>query len=160
MNMKTLFLILLVCSLAGAGVVNAAFDRALEPIVVLGSECGKFLGQSIDDVRVYVYAADADAWSPIPFQVDEFIPNDDPEKDKKVVWQGDGILTSLDEIVFMGKDLGDQAADVSVWPEDVESKNYSRYEIVVSDPVSGQNRYAYIYYSSTLSLNGTAYISY
>lgn len=139
---------------------NAQFNRDLDPIIVLGSECGDILNLSSANVRVYVYNAETATWAPIPFQVDDFYPDSNSDTGKKVQWDGNGTLEGVDEIVFMGQDLGDQAADVSVWPEDVESKNHSRYEIVVFDPVSGLNRYAYIYYSSTLALSEISYISY
>ena len=161
--MRKLGTVLVLFALAMGGLTlnaNAQFNRDLDPITVLGSECGDLLNLSSAGIRVYVYDAEAGTWAPIPFQVDDFYPDSNSDTGKKVEWDGNGTLEGVDEIVFMGKDLGDQAADVSVWPDDMESKNHSRYEIVILDPVSGLNRYAYIYYSSTLSLNETSYISY
>ncbi len=139
---------------------QGAVERPYEVVTVLGSECSEFLNRPAADIRVMVYDAAADAWSPIPFQVDEFIEKSGVPNAKEVDWYGDGTLTLLDEIVFMAKDLKDKAADASVWPSDAASRNLPRYEVVFTDPVSGQSAYAYIYYSSSLPKSAVSYVTY
>jgi len=122
--MRKLGTVLVLFALAMGGLTlnaNAQFNRDLDPITVLGSECGDLLNLSSAGIRVYVYDAEAGTWAPIPFQVDDFYPDSNSDTGKKVEWDGNGTLEGVDEIVFMGKDLGDQAADVSVWPDDMES---------------------------------------
>ena len=139
---------------------SASFERPLEPVVVNGSSLADFMSRPIDGLRVYIYSSADDAWNAVPFQVDEFVWPDAPTGEKQVVWQGDGLLTAYDELVFMAKDVGDQAPDNAAWPDDVESKRNTRYEILVTDPVTLESAFAYVYYSTTLAFNETSYIAY
>ncbi len=155
-----IILILLTLGIVGASSdAEAQFDRELDPVIVLGSECGDFLTLSTANIRVYVYTSETETWAPIPFQVDDFHLKDG-ETEKDVEWEGNGLLDAVDEIVFMAKDLGDQAVGEFNWPDDVEAQNHSRYEIVITDTAAGESRYAYIYYSSALALNDTSYVAY
>lgn len=139
---------------------HAAFDRSLDPVIVLGSECGSFLNKPIADVRAYAFDAAAATWNAIPVQVDEFKEKSGVPDAKEVDWKGAGLLTGLDEIVFMAKDMKDKAPDVQTWTNDVASKNNQRYEIVCTDPTTGEKAYAYIYYSATLQKSAISYIRY
>jgi hypothetical protein len=161
--MKKLSIILVVIVFGIIGVSSdaaAQFDREFDPVIVLGSECGDLLSLTAADVRVYAFTLNTGVWAPIPFQIDDFKVDNNSDSGKKVEWDGNGLIDGVDEIVFMAKDLGDKAADATVWPDDMQSQNYTRYEVVVSDAVSGEDRYAYIYYSSTLAISSTSYISY
>jgi len=139
----------------------AQFDRGLDPVIVLGSECGEFLSLASADLRVYAFNAETATWAPIPFQFDDFVIDNSTEGGKKVEWSGgNGIIDGVDEIVFMARDMGDQTTGLAVWPDDNESRMNARYEVIASDPTSGEDRYAYLFYSSTLALNDSSYISY
>ncbi len=160
MRKLCIILILLTLGIVGASSDAAAqFDRDLDPVIVLGSECGDFLTLATANIRVFVYSSETDAWSPIPFQVDDFYLKDG-ETEKDIEWQGNGMLDALDEIVFMAKDLGDQAVGEFNWPDDVDAQNHSRYEVVATDTAAGESRYAYIYYSNTLAQSDSSYVTY
>ncbi|MBN1482552.1 T9SS C-terminal target domain-containing protein [candidate division KSB1 bacterium] len=139
---------------------RAAFDRDLEPIIINGSATATFLGKPIAGIRAYVYSSASGTWTPIPFQVDEFTWPDYPAGAKKVVWDGDGILTAYDEIVLMGRDAGDKAPDNSSWPDNVESRRNLRYEVAITDPATLESGYSYIFFSNSLSTNAGSYVSY
>ncbi len=156
----------LICVLLAVGIFalsttsRADFDRSLEPVIVNGSAVAEFLDLAIDGLRVYSYSASSQTWSAIPFQVDEFTWDDAPAGSKDVVWNGNGILTQYDEIVFMAADAGDKVPDNAAWPSDVPSKRTSRYEVAVIDPVSAETGYAYIFYSSSLTTSSKSYVTY
>ena len=156
-----LILYLLVFGIIGASsIAEAQFDREFDPIIVLGSECGDLLGLESANIRVYIFTSTSGIWTPIPFQLDDFIVDSNADNGKRIDWTGNNLVDGVDEIVFMAKDLGDRAVGVSIWPDDLVSKNYARYEISISDPVSAENRYAYIFYSNTLVVSNDSYISY
>lgn len=157
-TIKLLVTLFAFLTLSGAG--YAEFDRDLDVITVYGSDCTDFLFEPIDHIRVYAYNAAADEWSPIPFQVDEFRIRPGTVDEVQIDWAGNDTLTSEDEIVFMAKDMGDVAPDLETWPDDDMSKDYQRYEVIVTDEDAGENAYAYIYYSATLARNETPYVTY
>lgn len=162
MKKNQLMLVLLIAGVIGlVPSLQAEFDRSLEPVILNDAVFSEFIGKSIDGVRVYSYSADSKTWAPIPFQVDEFTADsNDPNAAKKVVWDGDGILTSQDEIVFMAKDAGDKVPDNAAWPSDVMSKQNSRYEVVVIDPLTQEEGYVYLFYSTSLPVSETSYVTY
>jgi len=116
--------------------------RTQEPVVVTGDQLPLFGGAALDDLFVYAYAGAA--WQQIPFQLDEVDPSGTYTVET-------GLLDANDEIVFMAMDLDEQAA-ASDWITDTSSQSYERYEIQVSDPLNpGQQGWAYVYRSATLS---------
>jgi hypothetical protein len=160
---KYLFILILftVGVIGSFSTAQAEFDRSLEPIILEGSTVAEFMGKAISGVRVYSYSADQASWEAIPFQIDEFKPDsDNPNGAKDLVWQGDGIFAALDELVFMAMDAGDKVPDDATWPDDIESKWQSRYEIAVIDPLTAEMGYVYVFYSSTLAANGSSYVKY
>ena len=100
-KIQLVIILLLVGVIGFVNSVRADFDRSLEAVIVNASAVGEFLNKDIDGVRIYVYSSQTENWRAIPFQVDEFIWNDYPSGSKDVVWNGDGLLTQFDEIVFM-----------------------------------------------------------
>ena len=159
MIVKNLFVFLMVLSVTSP-FLHAQFDRDLEPVVVLGSECSDYLGLSVDGIRVMVFDATDSSWTSIPFQLDDYKPKAGGDiGEKELVWTGNDLVDGLDEIVFMGKDLGDQAP-ADLWPDDDEAEAKKRYEIKVEDPLSAEFKYAYVYYSTTLVKSGVSYITY
>jgi hypothetical protein len=117
-------------------------DRDLEPVIVKGAAVDAFEGASVDQLFVYAYAGGV--WRQIPAQVDEVTITG---------WYTsteDGLLDSNDEIVFMAKDLGDQAQD-SVPMVDGRPFTSRWYEIEVTDPTRPDHKgWAYLVHSSTL----------
>lgn len=140
------------CSLSSAQIDQLVRD--LEPVVVTGSQINAFISANNNDIFVYNYDAAADAWTQIPFQID------DVGADASYFSEVDGVLDNNDELVFMAKDGGDQAGP-GVWITDADSRNYQRYEIRLTDSVNpALQAWAYIYRSSTLSYSAPVdYIS-
>ena len=119
--------------------------RDLDPVIVSGSLIIGLTGTPINEVYVYAYDLNQNTWRPIPFQIDE--------KDNTTdFWLPDpnGIFDGNDELVFMAKDMGDQAPDGSFWIDDTSSKQYERLEIIVTDTLDNSMAYAYIYRSNNL----------
>jgi hypothetical protein len=50
----------------------------------------------------------------------------------------------------MGKDLGDKVLEDTNWPADEGVKGHMRYEIRITDPVTMDSAFVYIYHSSGL----------
>ena len=100
MKKNILFVLLVVLSILGTSEnAFAVFNRPLEPVVVLGSQVREFLEKPIDGVRVYAYASAANAWYPVPFQVDEFVPKSDPQVEILLTTRDD-IFTEYDQESF------------------------------------------------------------
>jgi hypothetical protein len=119
-----------------------ALTRSQEPVIIGGDELPVFDGAALDDLFVYAYAGAA--WQQIPFQLDEVDASGTYTVEN-------GVLGADDELVFMAMDLGEQATATD-WITDTDSQSYARYEIQVSDPLNpGQQAWAYLYRSTTLS---------
>lgn len=131
-------------------------SRDYEPITMNGEEFTQFLGQSIYDIFAYRYNVGENSWTQIPLQVDE-------KDDSTHFWfdNKNNVLNNKDVVIFMAKDLGDQAPSVDNWIDNPESRLAERYEIVVSDPNnSGSQGYVYFYLSSTIVDVTTGYMRY
>lgn len=131
--------------------------RDLDPIIVSGNNIIGLSSVPTNELYVYAYDSSQNSWRPIPFQIDE--------KDNTTdFWLANpnGIFDGNDELVFMAKDLGDQAPDGSYWIDDLISKNYQRVEITMTDTV-GIDRQAWVYvYRTTnpMSLSPEFYLNY
>ncbi len=147
------FVYLFVLSL-GASSGTSLQQRQLDAVVISGEKLSALAGEDIGKIRVYRYNAAADLFQPVPFQVDE--------RNYKGEYFGaeNGILDSYDELVFMVKDMGDQAASDQVWPDDYESKQHKRYECAIIDPLTNEIGYIYVFISSTLPLSTDTYVQY
>ena len=128
-----------------------AWTRTLEPVIVTGSQLPLFNNVVLGDLFVYAY--NGSTWSVVPFQFDEvntggsFVPNEN------------GRLDANDQLVFMAADLGVMATAYE-WPDDVNSKSHSRYEVHVTNPLSpSEEGWAYVYYSTTLAPTFAPYVT-
>ena len=141
-----------------AGINEGHWDnpRDLDPVIISDNNIIGLTGASINEIYVYAYNASENIWRPIPFQIDE--------KDNTVdYWLSNpnGIFDNNDELVFMAKDMGDQAPDGSYWIDDPISKDKERVEITVTDPVDSRQAWVYVYLTTTpLSLAPEWYMDY
>lgn len=115
----------------------ATLDRDLEPVIVKSV----FSGVPVDEI--FVYREIGSAWEQIPFQIDEVTVSGSYTNLE------DGLMDSNDEVVFMAKDLGDQATTSIMMSLPI---SLTWYEIEVTDPLSPTKKgWAYIVRSSTLT---------
>lgn len=96
--------------------------------------------------------------APIPFQVDEVLPDGDyalPDGPKPVPDDSPGILDRDDEVAMMLSDFGEQAGAAA-------AKNLpaGALGIEADDPVSGERRYAYIANVAAPRRSPVSYVSY
>ncbi len=123
---------------AGPPGLAAASPRAWQPLVVSGAQLPALLGTRIDRLEVLVLVGGA--LQPIPFQVDERLPDGRyalPMGPHPVVDDSPGILDGDDEIAVMIADLGERARGAPLMP-------VAAQEVAVADPLGGPERYAYI----------------
>lgn len=122
-------------------------NRELEPVILKGV----FSGLPGDEI--FVYRETGGVWEQIPFQIDEVTTSGSYTSFE------DGLMDSNDEIVFMAKDLGDQATTSITMSLPI---SLTWYEIKVTDPLSPANKvWAYIVRSSTLApSNAVDYANY
>jgi hypothetical protein len=121
----------------------AAWTRTLEPAVVIGSQMPLFHGAPLDDLFVYKYQGGT--WTQLPFQFDEV------DSGGTYVPIEDGLLDANDELAFMAKDMGGKA-ELYQWPDDADSRNYPRYEVQVTNPLSpAEKGWVYVYRSATMA---------
>jgi hypothetical protein len=143
----------LICVFSSIHAQNS-LNRDMDPVIVKGDSLPYFNTDPISNIKVLVYDAASGEWHAIPMQVDEVLPGGNYFGDTN------GTLDPLDELLFMAKDMGDQAPGRHVWPDDEESKQRPRYEIMAVDPGSQQRVYAYIYSSATLPTSPNSHIRY
>ena len=141
--------------LAFWGTLSLAADigRELDPVIVKGQSLPALLGKDTIGLRVYAYKSGI--WSPVPFQLDEVVAVRDSGYYSDFIKK----LDPIDELVFMAKDLGDQAGERD-WAPDENAKQNPRYEIAVANPVTGATGYLYVYWSTDLAKSDLSYISY
>lgn len=125
--------------------------RQYDPVVVTGAQMTALLGTATDEIFVYTFTGGTPAQ--IPFQVDEqnangmFVPN------------GDGLFGETEELVFMASDAGDFEAEplLSTPGGDI----YPAYVVALSDPLSSEQAWVYVYTSPDLSPSfADDYVSY
>jgi hypothetical protein len=137
-----------------APVSGAAINRPQDPVIVTGANLAAHGGVPVNELVLYAYQANA--WTPIPFQIDERT-NDIAGT---YVISDDGLLDANDELVFMAADAGDSVNNNSNWPNDAASQAYPRYALRVSDPLNpGNEAWAYLYRSPTLTRSNTSYLT-
>jgi acetyl esterase/lipase len=125
---------------SGAG-AESTLDRDLEPVIVRGVDIHEFLTMPVEQLLVYRFGQNG--YERIPAQVDEVA------NDGTFVETEDGRLDVNDEVVFMARDAGDLAPEDRPITDDVPNVE-SWYEIQVSDPLSGQEAWAYIVFGDNL----------
>jgi hypothetical protein len=131
----------------------ASWTRTLDPAIVTGSQLPLFSGVALHDLFVYAYDSATYTWTQVPFQFDEV-----DATQTFVSWEN-GTLDANDELVFMGADLGDQAAPYH-WIDDDDSRSYSRYEVLVTNPLDpAEEGWVYVYRSATLSSTFSPYLT-
>ncbi|RMF60593.1 MAG: hypothetical protein D6743_14740, partial [Calditrichaeota bacterium] len=130
-------------------------DRNFEPVVMTGSNFSQFSTVPLDELFLYAFDVQREAWSQIPYQIDER----DATGDYFAVDDIPG-LDDNDELVFMARDAGDRA--VASWIPDQNSISFVRYEIEVVDPLTGNKGWVYLYRSQALKPdpNVTSYMTY
>ncbi|MGO9062295.1 MAG: hypothetical protein ACLQU2_33775 [Candidatus Binataceae bacterium] len=129
--------------LAGAAIFGAApsaiaSPRLWQPLLLKGIQLYPLLDTRVD--RLEVLAVHGGILEPIPFQVDAVLPNGKfvlsqgslPSTGHRVQTVGEG-----DELAIMMFDLGERATPPVQLPD-------RALEIVVTDPLGGPARYAYI----------------
>lgn len=127
--------------------------RDLEPVVLKGVKLGSFLGKPLSQIYAYSYSQSEDKWTQIPLQIDEI-----DEGTSVFDTTPDYVLAENDELIFMARDMGDQAPGPNTWIDDEESKNFERFEICVTD--EGQQQCVYFYCSPTIIDTAPSYMNY
>jgi len=123
--------------------LSRSLDRDLEPVIVTGAAVGGFRGLPVDEFFAYAYIGDK--WRQIPAQVDELTP------EGVYTFTEDGLMDANDEIIFMVKDLGDQALEGASLPVELRG-NAAWYEIEVADPLSPDRKaWGYLVHSTVLT---------
>ncbi len=161
MESKKLFYLVLIFALAFS-VAEAQTGRwkntrDYEPIILTGEMFPDLIDVPIEEIFVYRYDASENSWSQIPFQIDEAL-----DQENHLYSENDGNLDSTEEIVFMARDMGDFASDL-IWIDDVDSRQYGRFEVAITDTINNYGQaWVYIYRSATLALDPSMhdYISY
>ncbi len=128
-----------------------AWTRTLDPVIITGNQLSLFSGVALADLFVYTY--DGSTWNMVPFQFDEV-----NSEGSFVQWEN-GVLDGNDQLVFMAADLGVTAA-THEWPDDADSKNHSRYEVHVTNPLHpAEEGWVYVYRSATLAPTFAPYVT-
>ncbi len=130
--------LLILCLFALTHVRANELGRTFDPIILTNSDGNilrmpEFDGLTPDQIKVYAYSS-VTGWRLIPFQIDN-VP---------YFTENDGIFDGDDEVVFLARDCGEWAS-AGVWISDNSSRNYPRYQIEVTDPVTLSIAYAYIF---------------
>jgi hypothetical protein len=144
-------LLLAAALLAGApALAQDEWVRDAEPVEVTGELLGEHLGAPLDELGVYVYVDQT--WSPIPFQIDEV------DSTGMYTRTEDGILDDNDVLVFMARDVGEQAG--REWIDNADPVHNARIEIHVVDSVNpGAAGWAYLYRLSDPDLSPDDYVN-
>ncbi|MFQ5855209.1 MAG: hypothetical protein ACE5LU_06155 [Anaerolineae bacterium] len=122
---------------------QSVVDDPVRPVIVSGTEIGAFLGTPVDELFVYAYGIDT--WTQIPFQIDEKTLNEDGKR--VYTSEGDGQIEADEELVFMLKDMGEQAPPAA-WLDGALT-DYS-IELTVNAR-DGSPRWAYLFHGPELS---------
>lgn len=123
-----------------AAVASATLVSPEAPVVVLGSQLEAVQQALIEDLRLFAWKDGA--LRPIPFQVDERTPEEAYAYRAGELRRGDtddGRLDANDELVFMGRDLGDR-----VPLGDVDLGQTRCLELEVHDPRRARQGWVYL----------------
>ena len=121
--------------------VSGIETRDDEPLILQGSAIPAALGKAVGEIQLFRFNSAGAAWEPVPFQIDE------KDGESGLFGSRNGVLDGNDEIVFIARDLGDQAS-ASNWIEDEYSRTQKRVEISVQDPLDASVRgYAYLFFT-------------
>ena len=146
---KSVFFIVWLSVVSGLMAQEIRERREYTPVILKGERLSIFSGVPVDSLRLYAW--DGAAWSVMPFQIDEMAKAIDPFRLPDSVWRwspffpDDGLLDGDDELVFMIRDMGEQAP-AACWIDDAASQGFERMEIAVSPPQNPADAaYAYLY---------------
>ena len=130
-------------AMAGGGAMSKTLDRDLDPVIIDGTAVSALAGFPVDQLFVYAYTDGV--WRQIPAQVDEVTASG------VYTTTGDGLLDVNDEIVFMAKDLGDQASPAKPITASLPISP-GWYELAATDPISPTKKgWAYLVRSTVLT---------
>lgn len=127
-------------------------DRQYEPVQMAAFSFPDFSGDIAPVNQLFMYAYRGGVWQQIPFQIDErglevvqgdSLPN-------SYFAPKDGRLDDNDQLLFMARDAGEQAAFWN-WISDPSARSFPRYEIRLLDPQTSREAYVYLHRSSTLA---------
>lgn len=125
-----------------------------DPVVILGSNIPGFVSAAYNVSNIFVWAYQSDGWRQVVFQIDEangtFLRKDTgtssgPQKNFYIA--DNWLMDADDELVFMANETGNQIHQ-NAWPPGADM-NKSRYEITVTDPLTGQKGWVYLFYHTT-----------
>lgn len=122
---------------------QGAIDESFQPVVVAGVTLTSFLDTPINELFVYAY--EDSTWTQIPYQIDEKALNEDGKR--VYTAEGDGRLDADEELVFMLKDMGQQAPP-SAWVDGADTDH--RVELT-AETSAGSRRWAYLFHGAELS---------
>ena len=119
-------------------------ERGYEPVEIK-TEIASFnllFQQNIPTNQLFLYAYHSGTgWVPIPFQIDEndpFAPSNNQTDESDI-------------LIFLAQDLGDRVT-LGNWIDNVDSRNYKRFEIEVVDPQDKDRKgWCYLFVSATLT---------
>jgi len=133
-------------------------ERNNDPVVLEGSDLQHF--NNVDVSNIYVWAYRGGDWQQVVFQIDQVNGMWEYDLAHKM-YQPDAsptILDSDDELCFMAGETGDQV-DASQWAPGADTTT-DRLELEVTDPITSNKGWAYIFYhSSAPSWTTASYVS-
>jgi hypothetical protein len=150
--------LLLLCLVVNLTAMEPLYkERLYEPVVMQSGPLYSLIDTPVNELFLYAYDGATNSWRMMPFQIDERVRTEDPFKPGSLdAWrhtyfsQEDGIFDDEDELVFMVRDLGDQAPDY-IWIDDTDSRSHPRLELTFNDASAPDKKaYAYLYRSATI----------
>lgn len=148
------------------GQAASDLERGGDPALIRGVSLPDLIGRPVEELFVFRYEADIQAFVPIPFQIDERQPRtfnagrqDEFTETVYDVWgEEDVIFDEDDELAFLFGDAGDRAPTASLWPEGADDL---RIQLALTDPRpgSGQVRWAYVFSGQGLAESFESYVS-
>ncbi len=129
-------------------VTAKTITRIFDPVIMEGKSFPELMGKKIENLRLFTFLEGE--FKPIPFQIDEKLPDGSyvlpnlvpgvrKGKDVSTKDEDQGLFDKNDDLIFLVKDIGDRAVR-SLWREGYDTG----MEIVVTDPLTGGKGYAYL----------------
>ena len=131
----------------------AAVNRPFEPVIIQSSQLmPDFAGAACNQIKVYRYNATYTMWTLVPSQIDEKLNNSyfkltdevpGLENNQSISKEKDRYEQD-DELVFLAADAGDRAP-VNAWIGDESTRRYARFEIILTDTLTGNKSFLYVF---------------
>lgn len=146
----------------------AAIPRDEDAILIPGSAIPEMIGEGVLELGVFRWDAATQAFTPIPFQVDEVVDQvfnpgtayEFTERMYDVQGLEDGVFDANDEVALLWADAGEvQAPSSAPWPAGVDDE---RYEVRIDDPRPGApsaTRWVYLFEGSGLPRAPDSYVT-